>query len=192
MGELTGQPHYNHHAHLEIFGLNSQGRGIAKSINKEFLSNLQEFVSKQLSMEYQKGSNRVHITHKEFREHKRLEEQTLKQEIKQHKFQEQIINIIKSTAEALKKFFMSEQIAKLEKENILLKRQTSEQQGEIIRQRGKIKSIIEEAEHYKTKLITELSKYLPISKPSEQPKQKIPVQHIQEQQHKPKTLSRSI
>jgi hypothetical protein len=188
-----GQPHYNHHCHLEIFGLNSQGKGIAKSINKEFLTNLQEVVSKQLSMEYEKGSNRVHITHKEFREHKRLEEQTLKQEIKQHKFKEQIISIIKSTAETIKKFFMSEQIAKLEKENILLKRQTSEQQSEIIRQNNKLKSIIEEAGHYKTKLITELSKYLPISKQKEEPKQKIYIGQIQEQQpKKSKSLSRSI
>jgi hypothetical protein len=189
------KPRYNHHCHLEIFGLNSQGRGIAKSINKEFLSNLQEFVSKQLSMEYEKGSNRVHITHKEFREHKKLEQITISQEIKQHKFQEQIINIIKSTAETIKKFFMSEQIAKLEKENILLKRQASEQQSEIARQSNKLKSIIEEAEHYKTKLITELSKYLPIQKPSEQPKQKQHIQqiHNQEQQHKThKSLSRSI
>lgn len=188
------QSKYNHHCHLEIFGLNNQGRGITKSINKEFLANLQEFVSNQLSMTYEKGSNRIHITHKQFREHKRLEEQTIKQEIRQHKFQEQIISIIKSTTEAVKKFFMSEQIAQLEKENNLLKRQANEQQSQIVRQDTKLKTIMEEAEHYKNRLIIELSKYIPIQRQKEQPKEKIYIQQAQEPQEakKSKSISRSI
>lgn len=159
------QPSYNHHAHLEIFGLNSQGRGIAKSLNKEFLSNLQEVISKQLSMEYEKGSNRLHITHKEFREHKRLEEQSIKQAIKQSKFHEQIMSIIKSTTDAIKRFFMSEQISQMEQENIILKRQTKEQSEAIQTIKSQAEQLQQEATHYKKKLIQEKVKHINIELP---------------------------
>jgi hypothetical protein len=163
-----GQPHRNNHNHLEIFGLNSQGRGIAKSLNREFLTNLQEVVSKQLNMEYEKGSNRVHITHKEFREHKRLEEQAVKQAIKQNKFQERIIDIIKSTTDAIKRFFMSEQISQMEQENTILKRQSKEQNEVIEIIKSKAEQLQQEASHYRAKLIEEKVKHINIELPKRQ------------------------
>jgi len=75
------------------------------------------------------------------------------------------MSIIKSTTDAIKRFFMSEQISQMEQENIILKRQTKEQSEAIQTIKSQAEQLQQEATHYKKKLIQEKVKHINIELP---------------------------
>lgn len=199
----------NYHGHLVFFTLDKDtGKSLQRQNfnNKEKMRQAQTITANVLNMTKDTSkeiTNAEHLTHRQYKQSIKIAEQHKSQELQKwhNRLKEQIVSILETTTQAIKKFFMSEQINQMEAENIQLKQQTAEQESQINRQSEKIKSITEEAEHYKSELIQERVKHFSIQEQKEQLSQKKPYLHPcqfeqqnQQENHnkKPKSLSRSI
>jgi hypothetical protein len=148
----------NYHAHFEIIGLDSQGNGIAKKLNKDFLISLQEKVSKVLGMKYEAGSERKHLSHNDYKELKKLESEALKKIEQEQTIKNKVIKAVKEITEAVKKFLLTNEIAKIEQENIQLKRDLKAQEQNTLKSAKEIASIKSELITYKNEEIKKILK----------------------------------
>lgn len=201
--KVTNEKIINTHAHIVFFTLDEQGKSLQRQMfnNKKVMKELQTDTANILNMrrgQSKELTNAEHLTHRQYKQSIKIAEQHKAQELQKwhNRLKEQFINILQSTSDAIRKFFMTEQINQMESENIQLKQQTADQQNQISRQFDKIKSITEEAEHYKSELIQERVKRISIPKEKEQLSQKPSVQQLHQQEpqeaKKSKSLSRSI
>jgi len=106
----TGEKKINYHVHIEMLGLDSNGRSVRKKIDRKYLINLQTEVSKILNMERGesvKKTRRKRLDTHEYKRHKKLEEETIKQlktEIKELKQEnEKLKEELEITKEEIKK-----------------------------------------------------------------------------------------
>jgi phosphotransferase system IIB component len=65
--DIEGNIFVNHHAHIELLGLDSNGLSVSAKLNKKMLRELQEITAQTLDMSYTKNSGRCHHKHREFR-----------------------------------------------------------------------------------------------------------------------------
>ena len=186
----------NYHGHLVFFTLDENGKSLQRQNfnNKEKMRQAQTITANILNMA--RGTSKEitqaeHLNHKQYKASLAIAEKHKMEEMHKwhNKLKEQFINILETTARAVKKFFMSEQINQMEAENIQLKQQVIEHKNQINQQHDKIKFITEEAEHYQQRLIREISKHIPNFEQRQKPRHEI---YIEQAQHKTKSQSRSI
>ena len=94
----NGNKKINYHVHIEMVGLDSNGRSVRKKITRQFLRNLQTEVAKILNMERGQDvrkTKRRRLDTYEYKRHKQLIDQELKQK-------NEIINQLKKENEELK------------------------------------------------------------------------------------------
>jgi hypothetical protein len=139
----------NYHAHFELCGLDSNGNGIAKKLNKKFLTDLQAFTAKTLGMEYRQGSERRHLDHKDYREFKKLERQAVQKIEQENTIKNKVIKAVKEITEAVKKFLLTNEIVKIEQENTQLKRDLKVQEQNNLKSAKEIANIKSELTRYK-------------------------------------------
>jgi len=116
----TGEKKINYHVHVEMLGLDSEGRSVRKKIDRKYLINLQTEVSKILGMERGesvKKTRRKRLDTYEYKKHKKLEDETIKQ--------------------------LKQQIKELKKENEKLKLENTELKEEVKEKKNKLKKIRE-------------------------------------------------
>ncbi len=76
-----GNKKVNYHVHLEMLGIDSEGRSVRKKIDRKYLINLQTKVSELLEMERgvsKKITKRKRLNTYEYKEHLKLQEQEMK------------------------------------------------------------------------------------------------------------------
>ena len=199
--EGKDQNNINHHGHLVFFTLDDNGKSLQRQMfnNKEKMRQAQTITANVLEMKRgvsKEITQAEHLTHRQYKASIKIANEHKAKELQKwhNRLKEQFVNILESTTTAIKRFFMSEQIEKMESENIHLREQTAEHRHQLNRQNEKIKSITEEAEHYKSELIRERVKHISIPEQAKQPKEKTLVQHIysQEEAKKSKSITRSI
>lgn len=195
--EGKDQNNLNHHGHLVFFTLDAQtGKSLQRQNfnNKEKMRQAQTITANVLNMTRgtsKEITNAEHLTHRQYKASLTIAEKHKTEEMQKwhNRLKEQIVSILETTTQAVKKFFMSEQINQMEAENIQLKQQVVEHKNQISQQSEKIKFIAEEAEHYQQGLIREISKHIPNFEQRQKPKHEI---YIEQTQHKTKSQSRSI
>lgn len=194
--EGRDQDNLNHHGHLVFFTLDDNGKSLQRQNfnNKEKMRQAQTITANVLNMA--RGTSKEitgaeHLNHRQYKASLTIAEKHKTEEMHKwhNRLKEQFISILETTTQAIKKFFMSEQINQMEAENIQLKQQVIEHKNQINQQNDKIKSITEEAEHYQQGLIREISKHIPNFEQRQKPKHEI---YIEQAPHKTKSQSRSI
>ena len=94
----NGNKKINYHVHLEMIGLDSEGRSVRKKITRQFLRNLQTEVARILNMERGQDirkTKRKRLDTYEYKKHKKLLDKELKEK-------NEIINQLKKENEELK------------------------------------------------------------------------------------------
>jgi len=152
----NGEKHINYHAHIEMLGLDSQGRSIRKKITRGFLKQLQTDVAKILRME--RGTDRRITKRKrldtyEYKEHiKRVNE--IKQPLKYaNKLVSKKYSNLKKEKEQLE-----EKIKQLEQKNKQLENENNLLKNEIEKLKIELGNI-ETTKEYKEK-IYKLNKFI--------------------------------
>ena len=142
----------NYHGHLVFFTLDVQtGKSLQRQNfnNKEKMRQAQTITANVLNMTRgtsKEITNAEHLNHRQYKASLAIAEKHKTDEMQKwhNRLKEQFINILETTAQAVKKFFMSEQINQMEAENIQLKQQVVEHKNQINQQHNKIKFITEE------------------------------------------------
>ena len=136
----TGEKKINYHAHIEMVGLDSEGRSIRKKLTRQYLRNLQTITAHFLQMERgQKNSKRRRLSTKEYKEHKQQETQEV------IKTQKRLKEEIKQLREELKKLQgIREDYSLLEQENRRLKEQIKNKETVTIDEIYKLKEQLKE------------------------------------------------
>lgn len=159
----------NHHSHIVFFTLDNNGKSLQRKNfnNKALMSDIQTSTAEILQM--RRGVSKEitkaeYLNHRQYKSAINAAKRHIKQELDKfhNKLRQRVINAIESTTNAVKKFFMTEQIENLELENIELKKESNKLQKEIESQEFKLETINQEARHYKELLVKEKSKHIEI------------------------------
>jgi len=172
--EGKDKEHINNHAHIVFFTLDNDGKSLQRQNfnNKNLMKELQTNTAKILEMKRgvsKEITKAEHLNHRQYKSAIKSAEKHIKAELEKwnNRLKEQFINILESTSKSIKRFFMTEQINKIELENTHLKQTLTDTKKQIIEEIEKSRTITNEAENYKEQLIIE--KYKHIAPPQQEP-----------------------
>jgi hypothetical protein len=165
--KTTGETKLNLHGHIVFFTLDENGKSLQRQNfnNKRLMKELQTITADTLNMkrgEDKQITKAEHLTHKQYKQAKEVAERHKQEELSKwkNKIKEQFIQILQTTSEAIKRFFMTNQFEQIEQENKALKHILTDTQKIIDKEVEKNQALASEAEHYKKQLINEKSKHI--------------------------------
>ncbi len=124
----NGNKKINYHVHLEMIGLDSEGRSVRKKITRQYLRNLQTEVAKILGMERGQDirkTKRKRLDTYQYKRHKKLSDEETKKLKEQLKQKENVIEQLKNEKKQLENEVSNLKSEKkvLQKENLDLKKE---------------------------------------------------------------------
>ncbi len=157
----------NLHAHIVFFTLDENGKSLQRKNfnNKTLMKELQTQTANILGMargQSKEITKAEHLSHKQYKASLAVAQKHKTQELQKwhNRLKDKVVNILQSTSDAIKRFFLSNEFEKVEAENNQLK-QDIRQSTQVIKQsKAQVELLANEANLYKLKLAEEKAKHI--------------------------------